>query len=215
MPTARTFLATGEMLHQEHPPLGKLLISLSIYLFGDNPLGWRAMSAAFGALTVAAVGLWAYALLGRLSQALWAAAVTLVDSVVFVQARIAMLDIFLLAFSMLALAFFTLSMKENAPRRRLALALAMGVCLGLAGACKWSGFFLALGLCAFAVLIALMRLWRIRFDDPRAEDFYTPERARAWGPGLIFVGFGLAGISRLLSSAISRKCFMKKRFPNL
>ena len=47
------------------------------------------------------------------SQALWASAITLFDSVLYVQARIAMLDIFLMAFCAFALAFFTLSLKER------------------------------------------------------------------------------------------------------
>ncbi len=189
VPTARAFLKSGEMMHQEHPPLGKLLISLSLYLFGDNPLGWRALSAMFGALTVAAVWLWAYALLRSLSQAVWTAAVTLVDGVVFVQARIAMLDIFLMAFSMFALAFFTFGMKERNPRVRPVWALAMGVCLGLAGACKWSGFFLGFGLLGLVALIGLMRVWRVRFEDPRPNDFYAPEQARGWGPATMLTAF--------------------------
>ncbi|MBV8473475.1 MAG: phospholipid carrier-dependent glycosyltransferase, partial [Hyphomicrobiales bacterium] len=72
--TARTLIKTGEMLHQEHPPLGKLLIACSIWLFGDDPLGWRAMSALFGALTLVGALLWSFALLRDLKQALWACA---------------------------------------------------------------------------------------------------------------------------------------------
>jgi len=180
VPTARAWLATGEMLHQEHPPLGKLLIALSMRLFGDDPLGWRAMSALFGALTVFAVWLWAFALMRSAPRALWVAAVTFLDAIVFVQARIAMLDIFLMAFSMLSLAFFTLSMKAEG-RRRAGYALAMGVCLGLAGACKWSGFFLLFGLLAIVLLIALLRVWNVRFADPRPDDFYAPEAAWTFG----------------------------------
>ena len=62
VPTARQWLANGEMLHPEHPPLAKMLIAEGMRLFGDNPFGWRAMSLVFGALTVTAVWLWTLAL---------------------------------------------------------------------------------------------------------------------------------------------------------
>ena len=192
VPTARALLKTGEMMHQEHPPLGKLLIAASMALFGDNPLGWRALSALFGAVTVLGVWLWGQALRGGWAAGLFAASITLFDSIVFVQARIAMLDIFLMAFCALCAAFFTLSMKEwRRPRLAFAYALAMGVCLGLAGACKWSGFFLGAGLIAIRLLIGLMRVWRVRFEDPRDTDFYG-EAEPAWTLGRSLVVFGAA-----------------------
>src|SRR5277367_7016475 len=174
VPTARELLKSGQMLHQEHPPLAKTLIAVSLWLFGDNPLGWRAMSALFGAVTMVAMGLWSFALLADLRQTLWTCAITFFDAIVFVQARIAMLDIFLMAFCVAALAFFTLSMKDVGARRIRAYPLAMGASLGFAGACKLSGFFLWFGLLAIVGLIGLLRLWRVRFDDPRRSDFYTP-----------------------------------------
>ena len=93
-----------------------------------------------------------------------------------------MLDIFLMAFTSLALAFYTLSVKEKRPRRSLGYAFAAGVSLGLAGACKWSGFFLLFGVIAIQLLIGLMRLWRVRFDDARSSDFYAPGAMPAWTP---------------------------------
>ena len=193
VPTARAFLKTGEVMHQEHPPLGKLLIALSMSLFGDNPLGWRALSALFGAITVFAIWLWTLALTRDARASLFAALVSLADAILFVQARIAMLDIFLMAFSMLSMAFFTLSMKERErPDRAFAYALAMGVCLGLAGACKWSGFFLAFGLIAIRLLIGLLRTWKVSFDDPSPTDFYTREPDPAWSPLRSALAFGVA-----------------------
>jgi dolichyl-phosphate-mannose-protein mannosyltransferase len=193
VPTARTWLQTGQMLHQEHTPLAKLLIAVSLRLFGDGPLGWRAMSALFGAITMVATGLWSFALLGDLRQALWTCAITFFNSIVFVQARIAMLDIFLMAFCLLGLAFFTLNVKEmRSPRHSRIYALAMGASLGLAGACKLSGFFLWFGLLAIVGLTKLLRLWRVRFDDPRPSDFYAPDDSPAWTPLNTWLGFAIA-----------------------
>ena len=118
VPAARTLLKTGEMTRQEHPPLGKLLIAASMALFGDNPIGWRAMSAGFGAATLAAMFAWSLALTRDARQALWATAATLCDGVLYVQSRAAMLDIFLMAFGAMALALVTFSLKErHSPRR--------------------------------------------------------------------------------------------------
>ena len=175
VPTARQWLANGVMLHPEHPPLAKMLIAAGMKLFGDNPFGWRAMSLVFGALTITAVWLWTLALTADVALSLYAAALTLVDGVVFVQSRIAMLDIFLISFCVLALAAFTAA--ENARERGDAIRwhLLAGYCLGLAAACKWSGWFLAFGLIALKLVVALLRVWRARFDDARASDFYRPE----------------------------------------
>jgi len=195
VPAARAWLKSGEMLHPEHPPLGKLIIAASLWLFGDNPLGWRAMSALFGAITLVAVYFWTLALIDDLGAALWAAALTFVNAILFVQARIAMLDIFLMAFTSLALAFYTQSVKEPRPSRSLLYALASGLSLGLAGACKWSGFFLLFGLIAIQSMIGVMRLWRVRFDDPRPSDFYAPGALPAWTPGTAFLALAVAPLS--------------------
>ncbi len=190
VPTARTLIQSGVMLHQEHPPLGKLLIACGMLLFGDDPVGWRAMSALFGGLTMAAMLLWSFALLRDLGQALWATAITLFASVVYVQARIAMLDIFLMAFCALALAFFTLSLKERrSPERSFVCALLMGASLGLAGACKLSGFFPLVGVVAVRLLLALLRVWRVRFEDPRPTDFFAPDLWAALTPTKTFLAF--------------------------
>ena len=36
----------------EHPPLGKLFIVFGMFLFGDNPFGWRFFSIFFGAICI-------------------------------------------------------------------------------------------------------------------------------------------------------------------
>jgi dolichyl-phosphate-mannose--protein O-mannosyl transferase len=188
VPTARALIKSGAMMHEEHPPLGKLMIAGGMRVFGDNPFGWRAMSALFGSLTLVGVLIWAYALTRDLGQALWASAITLFDSVVYVQARIAMLDIFLMAFCAFALAFFTLSLKERkSPAKSLVYATLMGVCLGLASACKLSGLFLLGGVLAVRLLIGLLKLWRARFEDAEETDFFAPDAWAALTPANTFL----------------------------
>ena len=175
VPTARQWLVDGQMLHPEHPPLAKMLIGAGMKLFGDNPFGWRVLPLVFGALTVTAVWLWTLALGADLALALYAAAITLLDGIVFVQSRIAMLDIFLICFGTLALAAFTAGENAKTSGGATRWHLTAGCCLGLAGACKWSGFFLGFGLVGLKLVIALLRLWRTRFEDARPGDFYAPQ----------------------------------------
>ena len=197
VPAARTLLKTGEMTRLEHPPLAKLLIAAGVALFGDDPLGWRAPSVLFGAVTLTATFAWSLALLGDGRQALWATAATLCDGVLYVQSRIAMLDIFMMAFATIALALFTFSLKERrSPRRAFVLATLGGACLGLATASKLSGAFLWAGIVAIYALIGLMRLWRARFDEPSEHDFY----ASAEWPAMTF---GWAVIALAVAPAVA------------
>jgi dolichyl-phosphate-mannose--protein O-mannosyl transferase len=151
------------------------------------------MSALFGSLTLAATLIWAYALLRDLGQALWASAITLFDHVVYVQARIAMLDVFLMAFCAFALAFFTLSLKERkSPEKSFVYAMLMGVSLGLASACKLAGLFLLFGILAVRLLIGLFEVWRVRFEDARETDFFAPGAWAALTPAKTSLALGLA-----------------------
>jgi dolichyl-phosphate-mannose--protein O-mannosyl transferase len=175
VPAARALLQTGTVLRPEHPPLAQLLIAAGIRLFGDDSLGWRAMSAIFGSLTLVAMFFWSFALLRSLAQSLWVTVITFFDQCLYVQARIATLDIFLMAFCTLALAFFTFSLKEKRPDRSFRFAILMGISLGLAAACKWSGLFLLAGIAAVAVLFGVLRCWRARFEEPKPTDFLAAD----------------------------------------
>jgi dolichyl-phosphate-mannose-protein mannosyltransferase len=151
LPAARTVLDLSSALNMEHPPLGKQAIALGMLVFGDNPLGWRIMPAAFGVL-----GLFAA------MRAMWFAGQSRAASLLtglflitgfplLVQARIAMLDIIMLGFVMLALWMCAAAMREP-ERARWRLAIA-GIALGAAMAAKWNAVPLAMlpGLALLAV----------------------------------------------------------------
>ena len=136
VPAARALLDEGAWLNREHPPLGKELIALGIALLGDNPWGWRVTPAVAGPVTL-------FAAMRALWHASHARFATLACGVLlasggflFVQARIAMLDVFMAAF--LALALWQLAAAVRQPetgRWRLILA---GTALGLSLASKWN-----------------------------------------------------------------------------
>jgi dolichyl-phosphate-mannose--protein O-mannosyl transferase len=142
VPAAQQLMAGRADPNPEHPPLGKLLIGPGISLFGDRPLGWRVMSTLFGTLTLAGMYAWGLALFRDRRVALCAALLTLVNHLLYVQARIAMLDTFAFAFQAWALAAFTAAWTadDGPDRQRRDLARA-GWMLGCGVATKWSGLF--------------------------------------------------------------------------
>src|SRR6202011_1140421 len=113
-------------------------IALSIQGFGDTPLGWRYPGVLFGSLAIVAVYLCGLALFAAQGPAIAASLLAFFNQMLFVQSRIAMLDIFALAFSLFAIAAFVHGFRRNAPHLWFALA---GLACGLAAACKWSGLF--------------------------------------------------------------------------
>src|SRR5258708_10891660 len=110
------------MLNPMHPPLGKQLIVLSIRTFGDSPLGWRYPAVLFGSLAIVAMYLCGLALFAAQGPAIAAALLAFFNQMVFVQSRIAMLDIFALAFSLVAIAAFMHGFRKPRPHLMFALA---------------------------------------------------------------------------------------------
>ncbi|HEX9470210.1 MAG TPA: phospholipid carrier-dependent glycosyltransferase [Bradyrhizobium sp.] len=175
VPAARQMLEPGmpqPILNPMHPPLAKQLIALSIRTFGDGPLGWRYPAVLFGSLAIVAMYLCGLALFAAEGPAIAAALLAFFNQMVFVQSRIAMLDIFALAFSLFAIAAFMHGFRK--PRPHLMFALA-GLAFGLAAACKWSGLF-ALATCIVIIaVIRLMQSWRTQFADGNECDWYRPD----------------------------------------
>lgn len=136
VPAARKLLGLVRA-NPEHPLLGKEAIAAAIALFGDRPLVWRIPSALFGALGLFAFGRalwWA----SRRRTAALAGMVLLATSFPwFIQSRIAMLDMVMAGFGMIALWQFAAATRLPTDRARWRLA-ATGVCLGLALGAKWS-----------------------------------------------------------------------------
>lgn len=141
LPAARALLDLSGPVNREHPMLAKELMALSMAFFGDRPFGWRFLSVVAGAGTLFAFmrALW---FASRSRFATLAGGVLLATSFpLFVQSRIAMLDVFMAAF--IALAWWQLAATmhgDGSARRRLAIA---GAALGCALACKWTAVPLA------------------------------------------------------------------------
>jgi dolichyl-phosphate-mannose--protein O-mannosyl transferase len=175
------------MLNPMHPPLAKQLMALSIRTFGDVPLGWRYPSVLFGSLAIVAIYLCGLVLFAAQGPAIASALLAFFNQMVFVQSRIAMLDIFALAFGLLAIASFMHGFRKQNPHLWFALA---GLAFGLSAACKWSGLF-PLAICIVIVaVIRLMQSWRTQFADGNTGDWYRPELwpdFRYWHSAACFV----------------------------
>jgi len=126
-----------------HPPLGKWLIGIGIKIFGNNEFGWRIIPALVGTACVILIYLIAQRLFNSIFLSSTAAVLMALDGLALVMSRVALLDIFLMFFILLAF-YFTLT-------NNLWLS---GVAIGLAGASKWSGFFV------IPLIIALTINWK-------------------------------------------------------
>lgn len=152
VPAARTLLALAHPANTEHPLLGKELIALGIALFGDNAWGWRALSTLAGSVTVLGVYAILLHLFGSVRTAVIGGVLALLNFTVFVQARIGMLDGFLGAFVVLAVAAMLRGMRGSA----VAWWTAGSILLGLAVAVKWA----AIPYVVYAGLAFLLIKWR-------------------------------------------------------
>jgi dolichyl-phosphate-mannose--protein O-mannosyl transferase len=175
VPAARQMLEpapSAPQLNPMHPPLAKQLIALSIRSFGDVPLGWRYPGVLFGSLAIVAIYLCGLALFAAQGPAVASALLAFFNQMVFVQSRIAMLDIFALAFGLFAIASFLHGFRK--PRPQLWFALT-GLACGLAAACKWSGLFVLATCIVIVAAIRLMQGWQTQFADGNADDWYRPD----------------------------------------
>jgi predicted membrane-bound dolichyl-phosphate-mannose-protein mannosyltransferase len=118
---ARMILEKHTTERTEHPPLGKVIIAGGIVLFGDNPIGWRFFSITFGTLNIVLLYLICRQLkMSRMASNL-ATFLLALENLSFVQASVAMLDVFSVTFMLLA---FWLYLRRSYPLSAVVVALA-------------------------------------------------------------------------------------------
>jgi len=130
---AEEYLRNQRIYEYTHPPLTKLLITLSVWLFGglqhgDAAAGWRFLDVVFGALAVGALYALARGVTGSTLYAALAASFFTFDGMHFVQSRTATPEGIVVFFSICALyAIYR------------CWTLASGAAIGALIACKWYG----------------------------------------------------------------------------
>lgn len=148
--TAYEFLHGLPAYENTHPPLGKLLISLGVLLFGMNPFGWRITGTLFGIAMVPLIYLFARKLTGGIASAALACVLFAFDFMHFTQTRLATIDVYITFFVLLMYYFMflytRLSFFDSSLKKTLLPLGASGICMGLGVACKWTGVYAGLGL---------------------------------------------------------------------
>jgi len=138
-----------------HPPLGKLIISIGIHLFGMTPFGWRFMGTISGALMIGIFFLLLKNMFGKRLVALCGTAMLAFNFMLFTQTRIATIDTYAALFILLMFWFMYryISQDYDTPFYKTLPALGLtGLFFGLGAAAKWSSLFIAPALVLFWVM---------------------------------------------------------------
>ena len=146
-----------------HPPLGKLIISVGIALFGMTPFGWRFMGTLFGVLMLPILYVFLKNLFGKTSVAAMGTLLFAFDFMHFVQTRIATIDTYGVFFILLAFFFLYryFTVPEGAPFHREILPLFLcGLFWGIGCASKWTVIYAGAGLAVLYFWNMVLRLRR-------------------------------------------------------
>ena len=138
-----------------HPPVGKWMIALGIKLFGFHEFGWRISAALIGTASIMMIFFIAQRLFENYFLSLSAGILMSADGLHLVMSRTALLDIFLMFFTLLA--FFFLLRSQH---------LAAGISLGLAAATKWSGVYYLVAYLAFTLYVEYRRNKAMEDETP-------------------------------------------------
>lgn len=146
-----------------HPPLGKLLISVGMELFGVNPFGWRIIGTLFGIGMLPLIYMMALRLFRKTGYAALAAGLFALDFMHFTQTRISTIDVYGVFFIMLMFYFMQRYATMNFFKQPLGKTLVplfwSGLFFGIGVASKWIVLYGGAGL---AVMLGLSLFERYR-----------------------------------------------------
>ncbi|MBQ8080658.1 MAG: glycosyltransferase family 39 protein, partial [Clostridia bacterium] len=146
-----------------HPPLGKVIMSWCVTLFGMTPFGWRFAGTLCGVLMLPGMYLLGRLLFKKRRYAVLAILLMALDCMHYTQTRIATIDSFVVLFIIWSVYFmlrwfFDDFFGKPLWKTRAPLALS-GLFMGLAVASKWTGCYAGVGL-AVLFFIGVWRRWQ-------------------------------------------------------
>lgn len=125
-----------------HPPLGKIIISLGMRMFGVTPFGWRFMGTLFGILMLPCLYVLIKRMFGGTAVPACGTVIFAFDFMHYVQTRIATVDTYAVFFIILMYLF----MYRYIVTDRLKYLGWSGVLFGVGAACKWTCLYAGAGL---------------------------------------------------------------------
>ena len=150
--TAYEYINHLEPSEMTHPPIGKIIISLGIMIFGMNPFGWRIFGVLFGAAIIIGMYIFGKRLFQGRFYASCSAFLMAFDFMLFSQSRIATVDVYLIFFIIITYYFMyvylaqKLQTLENRPSHSMRYLFLSSVFLGLGAATKWIALYALPGL---------------------------------------------------------------------
>lgn len=173
--TALEHIRGYEPYEISHPPLGKLILSIGIRIFGMVPFGWRFMGTLFGVLMLPILYIFIKNLFGKTLIASCGTIVFAFDFMHFVQTRIATIDTYGVFFIMLMYFFMYryVTCGYEAPFSKTVLPLFLcGLSFGIGAACKWTSIYGAPGLLAIYIIYQIQRYLYYKHSN-RIREFHA------------------------------------------
>ena len=148
--TAHEFLESAVPYETSHPPLGKVIMSVFVALFGMTPFGWRFAGALAGIAMLPGMYLLGKQITKKTGIAAIICLTMALDCMHLTQTQIATIDSFPVLFIIFAYFFMlrfiqTDFVKENLNKALISLGLS-GLFMGLSIASKWIGIYADAGL---------------------------------------------------------------------
>ena len=142
--TAWESLRCDGMYEITHPPLGKLILSLGLLLFGVTPFGWRFSGTMAGVLMLPLIYAFVQRLFGRRRVSIACTLVFAFDFMHFTQTRLATIDSYSVLF-ILGMYYYMYRFLSEEEHSLGALGLS-GLFFGLGAASKWTCLYAGAGL---------------------------------------------------------------------
>ena len=164
-----------------HPPLGKLILSIGIMIFGMVPFGWRFMGTLFGVLMVPVLYIFLKNLFGKTSVAVCGTALFTFDFMHLVQTRIATIDTYGVFFILVSYYFMYRWLAVPAGKKLRWYILPLFLCglfWGVGCASKWTVVYAGAGLALLWLLGMILKAGDWREAEHRARLESAPPEVR-------------------------------------